>query len=153
MGDDRPAQIRLLRNPRGDAIAPAAAAEPADIALVERGTIDQADERLLAVDERDQRREQRDAARESDRPVDRIDHPARPLAVAFLAVLLAEDAELGMGRAQMAADRPLGRAVRFGHGRAIELRLAGHAAEAGKDLATRQVRRLAGGARGGLEIE
>ena len=77
MRDDRPAQVRLLRHARGNAVAPAAAAAPADVALVERRAIDQADQRLVAVDQRDQRREQRDAAREADRPVDRIDDPAR----------------------------------------------------------------------------
>ena len=81
MRDDRPAQIRLLRNPRGHAVAPAAAAAASRrSARRARGRSIRPTQRLLAVDERDQRREQRDAAREADRPVDRVDHPARPLA-------------------------------------------------------------------------
>src|SRR5262245_20443547 len=150
--DDRARRVALLRHAHGLAVPLHARAPEAEIALVERGHVDQSEHRLAAVDQRDERGEERDAARERDRAVDRIEHPAA-LDVAFLTVLLAEDAERGIEGAQHLAHGALRGEVGLRDRRAVRLALGAYAPEARQDLATCRVRGRRSGLRRGLEVE
>jgi len=129
------------------------AAAPAEDPLAERGEVEYADDRLAVLDQREDRPEQRDPAREADRAVERVDHPGRHLEHRPLGPeLLAQDGEAGRARAQDLADRALGGAVGLGHRRAVGLALEGDAAKARQDLRPRAVAGLAGERDGALQL-
>ena len=137
--DDRALEVAFVGDARGPAVAVTTAAANRGVALVESGHVDQPEHGLAVVEQRDQRREQRDPAREGDRAVDRVDHPTRTFGAALGAVLLAEDPVIRKRVAQRFADHALGLAVGFGDRRPVALRLHRDAAKAAHHLAARAV--------------
>ena len=147
---DRAAQVRLLRHAHGLAVAPAAAAAPAEVALAERRQVDQADQRLVAVDERDQRRRRagcrarRRSCRRSDRPASADPRGCPPRRTP-------RPRSRSPGWPRAGAPRIARSAARSASvtGEPSALLLDGDGAEARQDLARAQVGRPARGERGG----
>jgi hypothetical protein len=94
----------------------AASPSPADVALAQRGAVDQPQHGFPVFDQGDQRGEERDPAREGDGAVDGIHHPEGSFVDALLPEFLTQDPEIRVGAAQRRADHPLGGPVRLGDG-------------------------------------
>ncbi len=155
VGDHGLAQVALLGHRHGNAVAAHAAAPPPDESLGHGGTVDEPESRLAVLEQRDQGGEERNAAREADRPVDGIDQPAGcpGFDAVFPTVLFAEDRVVRAGLAQGRADHALRGPVGLGHRRAVALGLDGDVAEARQGLAARRIRRRLGRARCRLEVD
>ena len=112
----------MRRGARAERARPCAGALSGPPAPRQRGCGHHADDRTLAVEQRDQGCPDRYAADEVLRPVDRIDHPA-PIAGALRAELFAGDRVVGTVLAEHVANRRLDRSVGIGDRRQVGLGL------------------------------